>query len=510
MAVYQQDDVVLPALDVDTRERLALALWDQQWVTIRKSFTFCTAPGAAPRTGTKRSLRFSLKTAPEPNGDLGHLPSEWDIVVSDLSQPTPFRNWLHFVGSGERDHRLMKAFALFYLLIQDDSNDFTAVRRAQDLLAEVGPQVTDLRRLKRRLLSFDRDLPRWGIDPEALLTAVGRERLGDMIAAEDASISNWLAYGLQRDRVFTEALVLELLERSPAPGPVRSRVTAKEGLASAAHEVLADLVTPATLPFISRAIPALVLDVLIRRDEVQLWSNWGHLPPDVRVGTLSRGTDAVHANWADAFRALRDTPEAIADLVRTYPETVIALADAVDDGSVLNGIEPSSLPAVAARLVRRGLETETDVGHLRALCYLADPSHLPAAAKWEAWDRALDGGSDVTAAIAYLLARGKQRPKPQTVFTHAFADLYTRLASSDAEPAWRRIRDQLVGDHSSWDRCRSLALDFAEVARSAGEDVFSRLEALVAARSADAAAALTITSHSKGAQKRKPFDWLPW
>lgn len=500
VAVYQQDAVVVAAADAGTSERLSLALWDQHWVPVRRTLSFCTAVDASPFEPSRRhTLSFASRT-PRPVADIAARGDAWQVVTADLQRPAGFREWLHFVGSGERDHRLIATFAEIYLLLgAAPGND--SVRLAEEVLQRAGPGTGDLRRLKRRLLSFTESRPRWAVEPTAVFAALTTGRLGEVVAAEDASLDRWVHAAWLAD----PELVVRTVRSGVGPDATQQpaedddmvavhaaerRAPAKEALPAAFDGAFTELLTPVTLAIAADLAAERVLAVLLSRADAQLWQAWAALPPTARKATLAGLHDAP-ADWRVAIGVLRGQPDPLRDLLSTRPDATDAVVEAVVSAPQRDDASLYPLPGKAARVVRDRAEEADTPQRVRALAYLASPSELPRKAQWPVWLKTLDTGHDpVVAAIAYLLGRKAGGQRPLEVAAAAVAVLYPVLAAGPAHSVWSRLDDQVTGDRKHWDRCRRLIDDFAKATAKLDDTAASALLGAVHARHAPAARAL--------------------
>lgn len=481
VAAYLRTDVVLTAADRGDRESAALALWDQHWSPARRTLFFCTAPdvGVAHRPG-QRVLRFTAReTSEEP-------PSLPAIVADDLCRRTPFREWVHFVGSGERDTTHMATYAEAFLLLHEASPDARTIRRLEDLLASAGG-TEQLRRLKRRMFSFDRGTPQWPVPPDVLLESLARGRLGELTTAEDASLHDWIGLAWRAD----PERVLEVLTAAQDREAVAASAkrTAAEAVATAFDDALVELLTPHSVEPAAGVVPHRVLPLLAQRDDEALWRSWAALPPAMRQATMAP-FDAP-ADWTAAIRGVRDNADATKALLQLHPSAVTALTDDLASRPAAAQPPPFPIPDAAARIVAGEIAAVSQPRRIRALSHLASPAHLPRHADWASWRRALAKDRDpVTAAIAYLLGRRASSHAGIELAAVALGALYPLLARTEAPDVWSRIADRISGDRHSWDRCGRLVSDFSKTVARQDEKTAAKLVGLVNDQHHDAALAL--------------------
>lgn len=512
VAIYHRDSVTVAGLATDERESLAVALWDQQWMPLRRGFNFCTAPDASFFEERTRVLTFAGRQPAnaEPNGDTP------PIVTLDLCQRTPFREWLHFVGSGERDYSLVTTFAELYLLIEASSTNDSAdaIDRVETVLAGAGADPGELRRLKRRLLSFRDDRPRWIVDPVTLLDAIAHRPLGTMTLAEDASLEAWVAYAWQTDPVGTSAVLTNArAQPNVEPGEAKARL-ATHGVSAAFDGAIERLVTPATVGTAADIAPQHVVNIMVGRGDSVLWRAWSQLPGPTRRRTLDEPVRGDGASWLPvAVEGVRGEPDALRDLLDVYPEAVDDLVERLASQPVSSDVDLYPLPTVAARQLKDHIEEASDSAHVRAVSYLASPSELPKGANWRAWERALGAESDeVVAAIAYLLGRRASEERAVRLAATAFALLYSLLANTPATHAWERLADRIGGDRGTWDRCQRLTDDFAKPIGKFSDSDATRIIGVVHHRDSGAALALTnsLTRKRSDSLRKVVSDLFRW
>ncbi len=489
VAIYHRDAVTVAGLPSDERDSLVLALWDQQWMPLRRGFNFCTAPDASLFEERTRVLTFSTRQLVA-----AEQPDDTPLIVTlDLCQRTPFREWLHFVGSGERDYTLVTTFAEIYTLIETNntSDPTEAIDRVETMLAATGSDQGELRRLKRRLLSFRDERPRWSIDPVTLLEAIAHRPLGTMTTAEDASLEQWVAYAWQTDPVRTAAIMSESGSR-PKPGEPNAQL-AKHGIAAAFDGAIKRLVTPATLGTAADVAPVQVVRIMIDRGDPALWHAWSQLPKPTRRRTLHEPVRGESSTWRrPAVEGARGEPEALRDLLDACPEAVDDLIEEVASQPSPRDADLYPLPRVPARRLRQHIEEAADPAHVRAVSYLASPSDLPKVAYWQAWERAVAAqGDEVVAAVAYLLGRRASDERGVHLAAAAFALLNSVLATTTGTHAWARLNDEIGGDRGTWDRCQRLTDDFAKAVGNLSDSNASRVISVVHRTNTRAALALT-------------------
>lgn len=434
-----------------SRERVALAIWQQLWRSARFNLQFCTAPDTDRFSRAGRALRFqSDPTATFPPSDLD------DCVERDLEEPGSFREFVHFVGSGERSIGLMVAFARVYSMLAEERLDPDSLTNLLTEFRAVEPRR--LRRLKRRVFGFQRGTPLWQMDAFNLLGSLANHDLGNMVYASDASLDRWLRLCWERDAARTVEVLATVDRETEAPqGPL----TAREGLSSVFEASAPDLITPNTV-----GIAAALQDVAVARaiwgsNNAALWTAWADLDPPIEV---PNGDSFADFTWAAPLTGSRHSAAALSRVLRAYPEALDHLIVLADDEPAPSDLV-LDLAADAKRLIRYRLEH--DGTRLRGLARLADTDHLPRTLNVDAWTVVVRDANDaVVVAVAYLIAR-KAGASASLLAVDAFTDLYRELGREGANTAaWDRLSQKIGGDRGSWDRCDRLAQDFAQLLRT--------------------------------------------
>lgn len=477
-----------------SRERITLAIWQQLWRSARYALQFCTAPDTDRFAKATRPLRFqSNPTDPS-------LGSPAACVTVDLEDPGPFREFVHFVGSGERAVGLMQPFARTYTMLTD--RELTPDAFAEVLTEYKGAEPRRLRRLKRRVAGFQRSGPAWQIDPFDLLDAYATHELGGMVYASDASLDRWLRTSWEIDPRRTVAILGSVTGDSEAPaGPP----TAREGLLGVFAANAPELMTPNTVAIVASLQLDTVLRTIWASNDPALWTAWADLEPSVEV---PHGDLVPASEWGTVLQAVRGQPTAISRVLRRYPEALdhlIVLAETKPQAQDLK----LDLTGDAKRLIRHRLEHDSE--RLVGLARLADTRTLPRSLLPDPWTRTVEMTKDeVVHAVAYLIARNAgSAAAPIAVL--AFAQLHRTLASGGDSPAWDRLNPLVRGDRGNWDRCGRLAEDFVHLVRSYPTDL--RVESVTALRTVNSEAASAVERGIRSGvskDKRKKFRiWDP-
>jgi hypothetical protein len=477
-----------------SRERIALAIWQQLWRSARYALQFCTAPDTDRFAKAKRPLRFqSLPTDPTPASPAA-------CVTTDFEAPGPFREFVHFVGSGERAVGLMQPFARTYMMLTN--GELTPDAFAQVLTDYKGDEPRRLRRLKRRVAGFQRGGPAWQIDPFDLLDAYATHDLGSMVYASDASLDRWLRTCWDIDprrTVTTLGSVTGDLE-TPAGPP-----TAREGLVGVFAANAPDLITPNTVAIAVALHRDTVLRAIWASNNPALWAAWADLVPAIEV---PYGDSIADFEWAAVLQAIRRHPIAISSVLRRYPEALDHLILLVEANPLAEDLI-LDLPGDAKRLIRYRLEHDAD--HLPGLARLADDRTVPRALQSEPWIRTVEKSKDeIVHAVGYLIARNAGTSASE-VAVQTFARLHRTLKGDGGAAAWERLTAHLRGDRGSWDRCARLTDDFVHLIRSYSTGPRSDSVAALQAANPEAASAVErrIRSEVEKDARKKFRIWDP-
>jgi hypothetical protein len=478
----------------ESRERIALAVWQQLWRSARFSLQFCTAPDTDRFAKTQRPLRFQTDSRKPP-------PSRPPAcIIEDFQSPGPFREFAHFVGSGERAVGLMQPFAVTYTLLHQ--GDLTPDAFTQVLNEYKASEPRRLRRLKRRVVGVHRGESAWRIPPFDLLDALATHDLGSMIYASDAALDVWLMKCWDLDPGRTVDALRSVVG---APAPSAGPPTAREGLGVAFESNVPDLITPNTVAIVATLHRDTVLQTIWSSNNPALWAAWADLDPPIEV---PYGIENSGIEWEAVLRALRPNASAVGRVLRRYPEVldhVIRLADREPLPSDLI----VDLTRDAKRLIRYRLEH--DDLQLLGLARLADERTLPRALRPEPWTRTVKKSKDeVLQAVGYLISR-EGDPAAVDVAVQTFANLYKMLSGAGGTTAWKRLDEHIRGDRGTWDRCGRLTEDFVRVVRHYPMEL--QVGALTALRTANPTASKAVEQRIRSEvekEKRKKFRiWDP-
>jgi len=477
-----------------SRERIALAVWQQLWRSARYGLQFCTAPDTDRFAKSQRPLRFQTDPTPPPSTKRG------DCIIEDLQDPGPFRVFAHFVGSGERAVGLMQPFALTYTLLTQGR--LTPDAFAQVLVDYKGNEPRRLRRLKRRVAGFHRGEAAWRIEPFVLLDAFATHDLGHMIYASDASLDTWLRTCWDVDPRRTVDTLRSVVG---GPEPPAGPPTAREGLIAVFDANATDLISSNTLAIAATLHRDVVLRTIWASNDRALWGAWGDLEPPIDV---PYGDPSPDFRWETVLQAVRNNSSALSRILRRHPEALDHLIVLVDSDPQPTDLT-LDLTAEAKRLISFRLEHDGE--RLVGLARLADGRSLPRALQSEPWVRIVKKSKDeVVHAVGYLIAR-TSGPVASDVVVQTFSWLYRTLNGDGGIEAWERLQPQVRGDRSTWDRCARLTEDFVHVLRSYPAD--DRSEAITALRKSNATAANAVERRVRSevdADKRKKFRiWDP-
>jgi GTPase-associated protein 1, N-terminal domain type 1 len=455
-AYYLSPSTVIHERDRERREVIALALWDQLWSPARSSLAFCTALDATRFAEQPASLRFT-RSGPVLHPAISS--TSWDVVVDDLAGVSDgqFRAFVHFVGSGTRRLSLMAALAEAWFLLSREEG--AAAADLEQFLFDIAPQPNNLRRLKRRALSFDHGAPRWSAPPDAVMRALATGPLGEMVLEEDASLAEWLAAAWRRN---PESVLLLVGTAQIDPSERAPKRTAREGLSSAFNSGLVELLTPGTLVLAAQAHPKPTMAALFARNDLTLWAAFGSLDTDTASRLLKAATAPREFDWTRCFEALSSASVAEGLLADSDERAIEALVNRMAKSPNPSdwSIELSS--GMAHRYVRGQLERTTDPRQLRALCALADAEDVPRRLDIRTLTAALADAPEHVAPIAYLASREVDADDAATVAGASFAHLYDLLAAGMGHREWNWITDRVRGDRHDWDRCSRLTRDYAD------------------------------------------------
>ncbi len=480
------------------RDRIVLGIWKQLWRSARYGLYFCTAPDVDRFSDRRRSVRFA--SGPDEESAALHGSPAIDLIIDDLISPGQFRDFLHVVGAGERAVGLVEPFADAFLLLQEPKE--ASVQCLVDWLQQHhGLEPRRLRRLKRRFLGFDDDLPRWRVDPFDVLGELIGGELGRATYASDSSLDQWIRTCWYADPQRT----VRALDgaNADAPADAERPVTAAQGLTEAFSTVASRLITPGTLALATRLNPDAALGAVLDRDDPDLWRAWAEL--DDKQRGVRAGEVEVH-DWTIAVRALRENADWMSRLVRRFPASLDALVGQASkqplptDGLI-------GLTAEAKRSIRDRLEVADP--ELLGLARLADDAVLPRRLDVDAWRGLLKRNDDAALCVGYLISRDASQDHWE-VATTAMAELYARLGREPAPEVWRRLDPHLRGDRTSWDRCKRLAVDFASVVRRYDDEVKSKTVHKLTRLNGAAANALDEALRPSKSKKFNLFDPATW
>jgi hypothetical protein len=432
------------------------------WQSARRSMFFCTAPDAGRFVDQIGAITFT--SHPHKTSGDASFGGPWSLVISDLVQPGRFRSFLHFVASGQSDLRLTRVFAEFYQLMS--RSDEAALSEGEALLSEVAPEPTALRRLKRRLLGFEGRSPRWRLDPERVLAALATGPLGEMVAADDAALDEWLQLSWDRNPSTTLDLLSMARDHGGDSGFDQAargakNPTARAGLAISLSSKVDSLLSPGTLAPVAAAAPGEAMVSVWNRASVGLWHAWAALPKTQRAELLRVSPRPGGTDSAVAAKALLDEPEALAQLIGAYPDVLDAAIGAAAQASVPVRLDNASLSGAARRQIRQELATESEPSRLRVLAQLADPGDLPGSLNYAAWDELLRKEATIPAAVVYLVGRKSRSATGLRSAALAVAVLYRAFSREREADAWPYLAPRLKSGASSRDRGRRLTDDFA-------------------------------------------------
>lgn len=531
--LYHSDrtPVCLEAKDVHVHEALVLGIWDQQWPQLRRQFSFCVG-ALEPRSLSLRS--FDLSVVPVGRGsafrgsrasDDGHPSAEGRFLVDDLLMPsTTFRKYVTFSAAGSSRRSTLAALTCIWLALAADASSTAEVMPLLgDEIRQLAPQPRRMRRLKRFLFRPPEAAVAVKVSPVRVLRELVAGPLATAVATEDVLIGRWT------ELVWSRSPATALATYRAAP--VASANPRREGGQSAVAETarlevggaIADICQPVDMPTVARVAPELILSILRRRLDGELWQAWMQLPNrDIRVtlGTgASQGATLATSFAIAACRALetatlplsrvravwellleRDRRGAVGALIAVLGSEAMQSVGRWHDLLLVQG------PALAA-LLMDGLP----VGQLMVIAEVIEPDEGVVRMGLQPWEPLCKSErlNELTRGLAVLMVVGLsysdwRAPSVGRVFAH----LYERFSSAEATKEWELLCAHTKLQSYDWDRCRRLTEQLAR--RLADWSAEQRSATVEAARlvSEESAAAL-----ARGLRPRRrtrsilPLSW---
>lgn len=505
---------VLELDGLDERDRLCMAVWEQQWPRLRRAFSFCSG-ALEPRRGADRPFDLLLAPpgllpgagpAPQPPDALSGPALQ--ALAADLLRPGGLRDFLRRCGPDSARLRIVPLLVQAYVMA-------TAAEPPAAVLAAVTARAQkpqSMRLLKRALLD-----PRDGLlraaPPDDVLRALLRPDVAGRLLEKDAAVHAWaeLAWDANPAAVLAALRPGDLGPRRPGqPRPVAAARTAE----AAAVDVLPRLVDtharPDQLALLVGADPALAAHAVVSRGG-PWWSAWAALRPDAFKRTLTSGlfddpallpraveaTVVVHSD-PDRYRALRD---------RSGASCVAALLSA-------KALSPrwadvaAEVPELLADALRQGLDASQaaaaadaapDLDFVRQVGFDAFQPLAEASALWAARPR--------RAAVVFAAASAAASPSADTALGETYEWLYDQFQRHGADDAWSLLTSALPGKKDDWDRCQRLARGTADAV--GGRSGPPRTEALLAIPPGRARERL-LAELERRADRAEDHEWPRW
>lgn len=459
--------------NVEHRNAICLAVWDQQWPRLRSAFAFC-AGAVESRQLADRPFDV-LGTPPGSRGlparpDDTLRPDVIDALLADLRAPGALREFLRVVGPDSSRRRVMPLFVETFLLATGAAADPADVLRH---LTRRAPRPTSMRRLKRSVLG-----PRDGLlrsaSPVEVLHAVLAAPVARHVLADDAGLDGWAAAAwLQAPDATLESLLTIPGEQAgddadvdvgTVPALTKSGRTVAQVAPGLLEELIARQAGPAHLARLADARPALAGQVLqIHQDDSAWWEAWAALPEETFAVLVT--ADAVQDHVEPAVNALLSAPDGIARY-RWVRDTAGAAA-------------------VAALLTRLSVRRAPPPAWLRVLAehrdFLADILNSPRTSRqltvaldavpdtdfakrtgWTTWQPVAErpagwSGSARRCAVLYIASTQHDGDLADRTLAISYERLYQAFAAGGSDDAWHLTAPMTSGKHPAWDRCRRLA-----------------------------------------------------
>jgi len=245
-AVYEPPappvDIRVEALEGSDPHRFLLAIWQQQWPALRKSFTFAQSPRSARRLGedlldlqlTNSPQRGSWEQPPElaplrtVTKPLETRPPAWcQALGADLASAGEMRDFLHGFGADVPASReSLWALAVVWLAIEPAYGSI-GLDAAIDAITQTFPDREQASELKQAMFGIEPDtrLPHQ-IDPGEMLLAIARADLAnDAHAIADLNLEQRTGRLLKTDEHAAWRIATELASPRP-PKPARAVLAA--------------------------------------------------------------------------------------------------------------------------------------------------------------------------------------------------------------------------------------------------------------------------------------------
>jgi hypothetical protein len=492
--LYNNDlPFVLPSPDARQFEDMLLALWSQQWPTLRFAFRFCSGSigvrmsGGSPfdyQVMPPSSIREARREVPASNvvssqdwTNSPHRPIWLSIASEDLRKGgTPFRSFLREHAGGEFDGR--KAFAplgeLFNVREQVLPTTFPGLLQA---VGQLYPHVSEAERLKEALAGPGFPLAR------SLMPGTAEK---DVLLAL-ATTTAWSAFDLDELEVGLRALSLGKGDRESAEALIALLIGAD--LNPIGEEILLFLIQRMSIEdalCYSDAIPGLVAIVVrLNPDYAKSPAVWkgppahqhllfdaviasGDIPADVQrsivFAMLQAGSDTAAERAGRKFGAI-----AVDAVMTWFDESRVPTPWDLREGwrRALASQPSALLDWLASRK-----EVREASGAL--IADLSNPHSAEVRERGaDLWLRVVANQSDGSPEnvrnrlCAFVLALGFEAPEGHSdeLVARTFGTVHTALASNRlGEESWGWLEDQLpvLSIWWQWDRCERLRRGLVE------------------------------------------------
>ncbi|MEJ7785133.1 MAG: hypothetical protein WKF96_10050 [Solirubrobacteraceae bacterium] len=453
------DDVVVQWERFYDVEATLMALWEQQWPRLRRSFSFRTRHRAA---GSK-AVRFDLQVVERlSRGQLApeqHEPAPWlASLAADLVQPSPsLRSYLRDYGAeADRGRPDMRPLIEVYEAAQLGKQP----RNTVNTLCRAYPSPEEMRGLKRALLGREeRRAGVWELGERERLEQIVSAAEPDAFDLDDLHVANRL-HQLWRDRRPDAMRLLALIDdERDDPVPAHKLV------AESAFEHVA----AGDVPALAAGNAALASRILsAREDLLQSPAIW--LDPGARSLAGAVAADADRESRTRLFAALLENEEkavkglealmtiepplwwlaleSLASQGLNEPHAALARRLAATVGVAAVGSPPPTITTSAVALLaiatdpKDGLWRQIDANRWADASDLGEPNFRA---------RILSIGLAATKAAGSAGVRRR-------LWTTAFGPLHSSLAADGLDGASWELLDSVLphlGD-DDWDRCRRL------------------------------------------------------
>jgi len=445
--------VWLPWSDSSSCESAILALWDQQWPSLRSAFAFSTG-SFSPRQVNGRPLDLQVLPVTQLAAwsrqehatnalEMAELP--WSKrAAHDLESPGRLRRFLWEAGVGGRERYAL----LVEAVTATEQGDLISGFRTLDM---ANLSSSRLARAKRALLQIAPDL-----EDADLLRLIVQDELGSSPLPGGRRISTVVKHLLETEPSVAIRLAQQAIERPESPGAQRFLQSLAASFAVSDLPYMRDSDLPIFLALL-RSRPSLAA-------APALWMTSADVQQMI-VGTIRPST-------RDAEKITRAIVQAGSDpgfvwAANAWPAHVVrAVLDAAEAGRLNPGIRDA-----ATRLAARHPSEVLQWARGRAapgagsLEFVADSStistamHFAAVDSWLQWAVDESPKSDRAWGLLFGLALNWRGEAARALLAHSFRRLHDLAARSWlSDRSWSLIDDQVphIGVFWDWDRCERL------------------------------------------------------